>query len=291
MDENQQLMMQLDRLEKFAVEHANEKGVAIHYYDAHGKYPCLQVSCDKYLFEMNYRPQEVIEKNEIRTNIFYYYRDKRGIQNSKCFMIKKDAVPTGLEIFARSRNDYHFMPVSYSNWANKMIFAVNWIRNHHDSFLKLCMISSPYNEDGSHKFKFWKNYAKVEIVRQGDDQLVQGIKGGETPSGAHVVGGNGSFMVYNKGVYGLQYTVERVAGEKPRRGYPTFVEMDDYLRQLRDKLGYARKMPKDLLNSKLPNKIEVITYEMDKDPDEREFIPVGYGGDWLNFVKECFKDL
>ena len=284
-------MAQLDNLKKFVEEHTNENGVIVDYFDAYGKYPCLHVSIDKYVFEMNYRQNEKIERNEIRTNVYYHYFDKEEREDFKCFMIRKDAVPNGLDIFAKSRSDYHYMPVSRSDWADKMISAVNWVRNNRGSFIKMCKVSSPYNDDGTHKFKFWKNFAKVEFVRIGDDKLVQGIKGGETPAGGHFVGGNGSFMVFNKGEYGLQYIVERLAGEKPRRGYPTFVEMDEYLRQLRDRLGYSRKMPLDLLNSRLPDRIEVITHEMDKRPEEREFVPVGHNGSWDTFVQECFKGL
>ena len=44
------------------------------------------------------------------------------------------------------------------------------------------IISCPFNEDGTHKFKSWKNYAKVRITRKGE--------------------------------YGIEYTVERIAGEE-----------------------------------------------------------------------------
>jgi hypothetical protein len=50
-------------------------------------------------------------------------------------------------------------------------------------------------------------------------------------------------------------------------------------------------MPYDMLNSKLPQRLEVITYNMDLDPDQREFVPVGYDESWQKFLEECFKDL
>lgn len=278
-------------LEEFVKEHTNENDVVVDYYFAYAQFPCLRVTCGKYLFEMSYKPQKEIDKNEIRTNVYFMYVDDKRREDCKCFMMKRDVVPSELDIFSRSRYDYHFLPVSYSNWASKMIAIVNWIRNNYGPFIELCRVSSPYNDDGTHKFKSWKTFAKVEIVRYGDNRLVQGIKCGGIPDGSHVVGSNGSFIVFHEGSYGLQYTVERLAGEKPRRGYPTFIEMDKYLRQLRDKLGYVRKMPVDLFNSKLPDKVDVITYDMNKDPDQREFIPVGYEGDWFKFVQECFKDL
>lgn len=57
-----------------------------------------------------------------------------------------------------------------------------------------------------------------------------------------------------------------------------------------EKLGRNR-MPYKLLNSKLPQIIKVITYDMNEDPISRHFVPVEYGGDWLIFLKKCFKDL
>ena len=50
-------------------------------------------------------------------------------------------------------------------------------------------------------------------------------------------------------------------------------------------------MPYDRLNSRLPQRLEVITYDMDLDPDQGEFVPVGYAESWQKLLEECFKDL
>lgn len=291
MDSEQQFLEQLNLLRIYATEHADEDGVRIVYYDAFNKYPCLRVTVNRFQFEIDYRPHEVVSKNEIRTRLYFLYTDKMGCERSRSFMIKRGSAPYEYRIFAKVRADFHFLPVTYSIWANEMIGAVKYIRRDYRSFLKMCKESCPFNEDGSHKFKSWKNYARVEIVRAGDNPLVQGLKGGNTPYGAHVVGGNGSFRVFNRGDHGLQYTVERVAGEKPVRGYPKFVSIDEYLRELRDKLGYSRNMPYERLNAKLPKRLEVITYDMDSEPELREFVPVEYDGSWLKFLQEWFKDM
>ncbi len=49
-------------------------------------------------------------------------------------------------------------------------------------FLRMCRLSCPFNDDGSHKFKSWKNSAKVKITRAEDNPLVQGVKGGPVTS-------------------------------------------------------------------------------------------------------------
>lgn len=157
-------------------------------------------------------------------------------------------------------------------------------------FLRMCRLSCPFNDDGSHKFKSWKNSAKVKITRAEDNPLVQGVKGGAVPSGGHVVGGNGSFRVFNRGDYGIEYTVERLASEEPRRGEPQFVDADEYLWGLMTRMGRER-MPHELLNSKLPERLEVITYDMNVEPSLREFVPVDYDESWQNLLENCFKDL
>lgn len=278
-----------EALEAFAEKYQYEEGVEVLYYDSFGKFPCLRVTLGHYLFEMDFRPQEDAARNEIRT-MMYFTSGEDTRQRTRRFMIKREAVSANLPVFARTRSNYHFLPVSLSNWAEEMISTVSVVRSNPEAFLRMCRLSCPFNEDGSHKFKSWKNYAKVRITREENNPLVQGLKGGEVPSGSHVVGGNGSFRVFNKGEYGIEYTVEWIAGEEPRRGAPHFVGADEYLRGLMNRLGRQR-MPYDMLNSKLPQRLEVITYDMDLDPDQREFVPVGYSESWQQFLEECLKEL
>lgn len=278
-----------DALEAFAEKHQYEEGVEVLYYDSFGKFPCLRVTAGQYIFEMDFRPHHDATRNEIRTCMYFTFGEDM-CQRTKRFMIKRETVPANLPVFARIRSNYHYLPVSLSNWAEEMISTVSAARSDPEAFLRMCRLSCPYNEDGSHKFKSWKNYAKVRITREENNPVVQGLKGGEVPSGGHVVGGNGSFRVYNKGEYGIEYTVERIAGEEPRRGIPHFVGADEYLRALMTRLG-RKRMPYELLNSKLPQSLEVITYDMNLDPDQRVFVPVGYDESWQQFLEECFKEL
>lgn len=278
-----------ESLEAFAEKHQYEEGVEVLYYDSFGKFPCLRVTFGQYIFEMDFRPQNDATRNEIRTCI-YYASGEDTLQRTRRFLIKRETVPSDLQVFARTRSNYHFLPVSLSDWAEEMISTVSVVRSNPAAFLRMCRLSCPFNEDGTHKFKSWKNFAKVRIIREENNPLVQGLKGGEVPSGSHVVGGNGSFRVFNKGEYGIEYMVERIAGEEPLRGAPRFVGADEYLRGLMARLGRQR-MPYDLLNSKLPQRLEVITYDMNLDPYQREFVPVGYDESWQKFLEECFKDL
>lgn len=290
MDWISQYLEQLELLKNYASEHPSDNGVNVEYSEAYGKYPCLSVTVDPFLIEMEFRPQEDVSRNEIRTRNYLWFVGKLGYRQTRFFMMKRKDIPSGLEVFSRYRRDYHYLPTTFSTWADAMIKTVDYFRDNRGQFLRLCRVSCPFHEDGTHKYHSWTNYAIVRIVRQDDVEFIQGVKGGETPSGSHVIGGNGSFVAFNRGNYGIGYTVECIAGEKPCRGVEQFVNEDEYLRLLMDKLG-RKKMPYDLLNSKLPEKLEVITYDMDNEPESRSFVPVEFDGSWLKLLQECFKDL
>ena len=282
-------LTQLAKLKCFLQKHSDRGDVELDYFEAWGKYPCLRVTVGPYLFDMEFNPKNDPTRNEIHTRFFFRYIDKIDLPRMKGFMLRHKAVPGGLKAFAKVRSDYHVLPVSLSTWADEMIRTVKYLEENLGPFIELCRDSCPFNTDGTHKFKSWKNYAKVKIIRMEDNPLIQGVKGGATPSGMHVVGGNGSFRVFNKGDYGIEYTVERLAGECPRRG-TSFVNMDIYLRELKERLG-RKRMPYDLLNSRLPERLEVITYDMNLDPEDRRFVPIAYDGSWQKLLDVCFGGL
>ena len=281
---------QLELLKKYVKEHPSDDGVSIEYQDAYGKFPCLSVTVAPFSFDMEFRPQEDDSRNEIRTRSYFWFMGKNGYKQTRFFMMKRKSVPDGLDVFTKYRRDYHYLPTTFSTWSDAMIRTVDFIRDNLGLFLKLCRLSCPFNEDGTHKFSSWTNYASVKIGYRDKNELIQGIKGGEKPAGGHVVGSNGSFVAFNPGTYGVCYTVECIAGEMPKRGNEQFVNEDGYLRQLMEKLG-RKQMPYDLLNSKLPERLKVITFDMNEDPDQRSFVPVEFNRNWLGFLQECFKDL
>ena len=145
------------------------------------------------------------------------------------------------------------------------------------------------NDDGTHKFKSWKTKAKVEVSYDANTGVIQGIKNGQIPSGTHIVGGNGSFRFFGKGDYVLKITLDCLAAEKPIK-HDCFIDVDNFLRKLKDSKGWGRNLPYKKLNELLYEKVEVITYDMDKDPFERAFYPVEYGESWITFLEDKFYD-
>ena len=281
---------QLESLKKYVREHPSDDGVSIEYIEAYGTYPCLIVKLPPFSFDMEFRPQEDASRNEIRTRSYFWFKGRYGYEQTRSFAMKRKIVPNGLEVFAKFRRDFHYVPATMSTWADTMIRTVDFVRDNPGRFLKLCRSSAPFNEDGSHKFSSWTNYASIRVGYKENTEIIQGVKGGARPSGGHTVGSDGSFRAFYPRTYGIWYTVECIAGEMPRRGEEQFAGEDAYLRQLLDRLG-REKMPYAMLNSKLPKRLEVITFDMNEDPGNRSFVPVQYEGSWLKLLQECFKDL
>lgn len=221
--------------------------------------------------------QYKLKSNEIRTQFYF---------NTRPFMLKNKEPFAFIE---KSRGDNYVKYVSELNWGNAFQNILNQLNTNYGVLLKACADGCAYNPDGTPKYKQWKNFAKIKIVRLPNDILIQGVKNGETPFGSHVVGGNGSFRKFNKGDYVIEFTVERVSLELPIR-QRHLVDVDSYIRELKDKNGW-RNLPYKLINPRLPSKVAVITYDMDEDPRDREFIPIEYGGSWLQLLKDSLKDL
>ncbi len=286
----EQLVSQLNKLKQFTEEKPEENGISIQYVYPFGNSYGVELTDGPYMAEIIFRPLDDETRLQVRTH-FYFIGEGKELLLAKPFMIKKDAVVPELKIVSKKRADYYYLPVRNDNWADAIISAIVYIRKNRPAFHKMCKVSCPYNPDGTHRFKSWKNYASASLIRLSNDELIQGVKDGKRPWGAHVEGGNGSFRRYNKGDYALAVTVDCISMEKPVKSKePMYFIMDEYLREIKDKLG-RRNMPYQMLNSKFPERIEVITYDMNLPPDERVFYPVGYNGCWMDFLKECFKDL
>lgn len=275
---------QQKKLKDFINSWNNTGILKLEYIEPYGNSFGVDIYVDRFVLEITYKCANDADKNEIRSKFF--------ISNTpvfKQFVLKKGLNDNDFENLQRFRKDYYVQSVTYSNWADTIIDIINTITNKLEVFLRICENSCPYNPDGSHKFKSWKTTAKVEISYADNTGVVQGIKKGEDFVGSHVVGGNGSFRYWNKGKYVLNYTVEKLACEKPIK-YTMTLDVDEYLRDLKDRLG-RKNMPYDLLNSKLSKKIEVITHDMNKNPEDRDFYPVEFNQDWLRFLETSFKDL
>ena len=70
-----------------------------------------------------------------------------------------------------------------------------------------------------------------------------------------------------------------------------FIDVDTYMRQLKETKEWGRNLPYKKVNELLKEKVEVITYDMDKEPFERTFYPIGYDGNWITYLSDKLKNI
>lgn len=271
------------RLENFVKSWKSNYGVELEYIEPFGKSYGVYISVGHFVMEMVYKPTNN-DIQELRTK---FNLDVKGIY--KQFVLKKGLDLCSFKNLSSYRRDYYVMNVSLTNWVDTIIDIINAVDNNTELFLQLCESSCPFHKDGTHKFKSWRTYAKVEVSYIENTGVIQGLKNGETPIGSHVYGGNGSFRYNNPRTYVIKYTVDRMAPEKPCRHEYTY-DVDKYIRELRERLGRTQ-LPYNLLNSKLENKIEVVTKDMDKELEDRVFYPVDYYENWIAFLEDKFQSI
>ena len=279
------LRQQYNLFHDYVLENSKAEFVELEYIEPFGNSYGVYVKVGKYVMEIVYKPMEETKKNEIRIK---FYFDVDGMY--KPFMIRKESVPADYDMIQNKRRDYYFTSVRWDDWGDLAIKAIETVKNNPRKFLLMCESSCPYNDDGTHKFKSWKTKAKVEVSYDANTGIIQGVKNGETPSGTHVVGGNGSFRFYEKGNYTLKVTLDCLAGEKPIK-HDCFIDADVFMRQLKEAKGWGRNLPYKKVNELLKEKVEVITYDMDKEPFERTFYPIGYDGNWITYLKDKLKNI
>lgn len=273
------------KLHNFINSWDNNNLIKLDYYPkSYKKYPCVEILLESYIVELVFKYYDDENGNEIQTR---FYLNTEEV--SRQFVLKKNLPANHFTTFLKFRGDHYSYSVTYSNWADMIIDFVMAVEKETDSFLRLVESSCPFNKDGTHKFKEWKSLAKVEISYVENNELIQGLKNGEMLSGSHVVGSNGSFFKWNPRTYVIKYTVDKMGCEKPI--IHTYIyDADSFLREFKERLGYSN-MPYDFLNSKFQEKIEVVTKEMDKDPEDRMFYPVRYNNDWIEFLKHTLSNV
>ena len=274
------LRQQYNLFHDYVLGNSKSEFVDLEYIEPYGNSFGVYLKVDKFVMELIFKPMDEPEKNEVRTK---FYLDVNGLYKS--FMIRKENKPNEYGFILNKRRDYYPTSVRWENWGDVVIKAIKAVEENPQRFLLMCEASCPYNNDGTHKFKFWKTKAKVEVSYDANTGIIQGVKNGETPSGTHVVDGNGSFRFFEKGDYVLKVTLDCLAGEKPIK-HDCFIDVDAFIRQLKEIKGWGRNLPYKKVNELLKEKVEVITYDMDKEPFERAFYPIDFNGSWITYLKD-----
>ena len=229
------------------------------------------------------------KKNELRINFYRKVEDEP--LSTYQFVLRKELLAKFFEFRVKRLKDeiIYVSPVLFDNWGEKISGIFKTINDNLKDIVSICNECCPFNADGSYKYKQWKNHSKLEITSEDNNYLEQGVKKNEIPRGNHIVGGNGSYVHFERVKYVLKYTVKCVSVEMPI-SYSHTVDVDEYIRELKERMGW-KNLRYEIVNSKLPVEVEVITYDMDKCYYEREFTPIKYNGSWVQLLKEAFKDL
>lgn len=224
------------RLENFVKSWKSSNAIKLEYIEPFGNSYGVYVIVDKFIMEMVYKPTDS-DKKELRTK---FYLDANG--SYKQFVLKRGINKESFRNLNVFRKDYYVLNVNVLNWVDTIEDIITTVMHKTELFLQLCEVSCPYHKDGSHKYKSWKTKAQVEIVYNENTSVKQSLKNGEKPFGAHVVGGNGSFRVFDKGNYVLKITLDSLACERPVK-YFYFEDIDTFMRQLKETNGWGRNMP------------------------------------------------
>ncbi len=279
-----QVEQQQRKLVEFVKSWGKESIIKLEYIEPYGNSCGVTIFFDDYAMELVYKPVDIIEKNEIRTK---FYLNANGV--FKQFVLSRNIEKADFAFLNEFKGLYYAQKTTFASWGDDMIEDINAICEKLDNLTILCNKSCPFDKNGKHKYDFWETLAKVEVSYVENTSLIQGIKKGQTVSGAHVVGDNGSYRVWDKRTYVIKCTVDKMSCEKPVR-HEYIYDLDAYFRDLKERLGYAN-MPYQKLNSLLENKIHVITHDMNKDPEARVFYPTEYNNDWIGFLNHVFERL
>lgn len=276
----------LQKIKDFGKQLPKDGNITAEYFHPYGKpyNHCIHINVEHFGVEMTFFDGSLGEKRYINTCLYYLTGDR-----SRPFVIVKGKCPDMFPSFQRIHKGSHSLEVKPDEWMDRMLGIAESIASHKDEFIRMCQDSCPFKEDGTHKYANWKTTAKLEISSVSENELLQGFKNGGTPSGCKFTGSNGSFVAFSQR-YVLRTTLKCLSGEVPVSDYVRDIDMDEYLRALRDKLG-KRQLPYGVLNSKLPQEIEVITTDMEEEPEDRIFKPCSYNGSWKMLLDEAFKEL
>ena len=181
--------------------------------------------------------------------------------------------------------DYYSYRIARQEWNTQLYFVIEEVSKNINDFVKMCDSSSPYKSDGSHKYNSWRNTGMLTICRLPKAMLIQGVtKYDRSPSGLNVRGDNGTYKVHMPGEYSIKCLVNRISLEQPIKK-DIFINVDSYIRRLMSRNGWDRPHY-DIINGKLKDRINLITYDMNVPPTERLFYPEDYNNDWERLLDE-----
>ena len=185
--------------------------------------------------------------------------------------------------------------VTPENWIDTVIDTVNELKVHDKEVERICKASSHMDESGKtiQKYTSWKTRGRILSLKkeQPPVQVFHAKKEEQAyldnASGIH--GSNGTYVENANPLWNLVIRIMRPAYEVPQ-SIVVQLDIHEYVTQsLMPALGWGQMTQGrlDKLNRALAKKeMDLITTDMDKDLDDREFRPIGYGswGEYLDSI-------
>ena len=256
---------------------------------------CFQIrhKLDNYFFveialELNY-------KNKLQ--FFFHFCQwitEEGLnpQSEEIPLIKKLVPTTILNLGKYKHGKYHLMLTP-----NEVLNKLKTIIRYRKELLSACKDSTNYNPDGTQirKFKSWKSKARITRFHktQGIVRVYQSIPQSQQYSydnSPFIHGSNGSYAENAPYVWVIDILIHRMSYEIDEESWNA-IDIHDYITtQLMPKLGWQRitQSRLDWIKSVIEGQnVDVITYEMDKPPIYRDFVPEKYKS-WIEYLDNLF---
>ncbi len=147
----------------------------------------------------------------------------------------------------------------------------------------------------------WYSKAKILGIERVTpiQMVVTGVKKenqGYYESSPYLHGSNGSYGEHVNSYFGITFRVYRIDPSHPELAPEIFsYDIDKYIRENLMKRFEWERMTENrlsLLNQKLNgHKLKVITWDMEKWPIDRNYVPYDYQNKWEYFLDDMFHDL
>ena len=207
-------------------------------------------------------------------------------------VIRRKLLPDWLLSKARPYQGGLTRDVTLENWIDTVIDTVNELKCHDKEVARICKASSHMDESGKTilKYSSWKTRGRILSIKKElppvhvfhakkEDQIYL-----DNAPGIH--GSNGTYVENANPLWNLVVRIMRPSYEVPQ-SIVVQLDIHEYVTQsLMPTLGWGQitQGRLDMLNGVLAKKeMDLITTDMDKDLDDREFRPIGYGS-WAEYL-------
>ena len=289
-EEREKVLLELRKRNLETTLMAKKKYESFFYY--------IRLDLEPYVAEISLKDELPLE---LRLE-FYQKISEYDNNTLKSIMPKKEYVPNFIIQNGKYYNGgYIFKLAQLTDISTIIIKMVDLIRQNQSSLISFCNKSTNWNPDGTKKREFdsWRTDAKIiKISKEMPIQrMIQGVSKQEQSSydnSPFLHGSNGTYKENTNPIWCLTFKVKRLAYEVDKPEYLT-LDIHNYITsKLMPKLGWEKMTENRLakVNDMIKNKLlKVVTYDIDKGPIYREFIPDDSNSNWDSVLNELLSQI